>query len=67
MKTRNMVELKLSEFLRRHIWLTSYRVHHLCQLVNEDTTLSFPRLVLGNLTIKSKAAVWQGFSKTGNV
>jgi hypothetical protein len=37
MKTKNMVDVKFSEFLRRHIFLTSYKVHHLCQFVNKDT------------------------------
>jgi hypothetical protein len=37
MKTKDMVDVKFSEFLRRHFFFASHKVHQLSQLVNEDT------------------------------
>jgi hypothetical protein len=37
MKTKDMVDVKFGEFLRRHVFLTSHKVHQLSKLVNEDT------------------------------
>jgi hypothetical protein len=37
MKTKDMVDVELSEFLGRHFFLTSHKVNQLSELVNEDT------------------------------
>jgi hypothetical protein len=37
MKTKDMVDVEFSEFLRRQFLLASHKVHHLSELVNEDT------------------------------
>jgi hypothetical protein len=37
MKTKDMVDVEFSEFLRRQFLLASHKVHHLSELINEDT------------------------------
>jgi hypothetical protein len=37
MKTKDMVDVELSEFLCRYFFLTSHKVNQLSELVNEDT------------------------------
>jgi hypothetical protein len=37
MKTKDMVDVELSELLRRHFFLTSHKVNQLSELVNKDT------------------------------
>jgi hypothetical protein len=37
MKTKDMVDVELGEFLCRHFFLTSHKVKQLSELVNKDT------------------------------
>jgi hypothetical protein len=39
MKAKDMVDIELGEFLCRHFFLTSHKVSHLSELVNEDTNI----------------------------
>jgi hypothetical protein len=37
MKSKDMVDVEFSELFRRNFLLASHKVHHLSELVNEDT------------------------------
>jgi hypothetical protein len=63
-----MVDVEFSEILRRQRFLASHKVHHLSELVNEDTnTVVTPaRFKKLDNEIEGHYVVCQGFSGTGN-
>ena len=61
----DLINIELCKISRREIFTASHKMHHFVSLSTKTQILSFPRSVLGNLTIKSNVTVSQGFAGTG--